>query len=305
MGMLLALTRDRPRAELAPAFDYDAPGARPDGGVPPRPRPARRRRHRRPPVSGRGAGAALKARGVASPRDRRARARYGGAFPAEEVHVIPSATRGPRSVVARARRRCWAAGSARRPARGRLGPAVVGFGGYPTVPPLLAAALRGVPTVIHEQNAVMGRANRLLAPRVTRHRHRLPRVLGAEPALGQGGAHRQSGAAGGDRGGARRPIRRSARRAASAARLRRQPGRARDGRRRAAGDRAALPRARRCGSDRAAGARGGPGARAPRPMRLGGRGRGAPFFTDLPARMAAPRISSSSRSGASTVAELR
>ena len=49
----------------------------------------------------------------------------------------------------------------------RLRPAiVVGFGGYPTVPPLLAASLRGIPTLIHEQNAVMGRANRFLAPRV-------------------------------------------------------------------------------------------------------------------------------------------
>jgi UDP-N-acetylglucosamine--N-acetylmuramyl-(pentapeptide) pyrophosphoryl-undecaprenol N-acetylglucosamine transferase len=44
---------------------------------------------------------------------------------------------------------------------------VVGFGGYPTVPPLWAASLRGIPTVLHEQNGVMGRANRLLAPRVT------------------------------------------------------------------------------------------------------------------------------------------
>ena len=41
----------------------------------------------------------------------------------------------------------------------------VGFGGYPSVPPLLAAARRGIPLVIHEQNAVLGRANRLLAPR--------------------------------------------------------------------------------------------------------------------------------------------
>jgi UDP-N-acetylglucosamine--N-acetylmuramyl-(pentapeptide) pyrophosphoryl-undecaprenol N-acetylglucosamine transferase len=44
---------------------------------------------------------------------------------------------------------------------------VVGFGGYPTIPPVLAAALRKIPTLIHEQNAVMGRANRLLAPRVS------------------------------------------------------------------------------------------------------------------------------------------
>src|SRR3712207_7880684 len=38
-----------------------------------------------------------------------------------------------------------------------------GFGGYPTVPPVVAAAMLGVPTIIHEQNGVMGRANRLLA----------------------------------------------------------------------------------------------------------------------------------------------
>ncbi len=46
--------------------------------------------------------------------------------------------------------------------------AVVGFGGYPSVPTMLAAAQLGVPTVIHEQNAVLGRANRLLARRVKR-----------------------------------------------------------------------------------------------------------------------------------------
>jgi len=49
----------------------------------------------------------------------------------------------------------------------RLRPcAVVGFGGYPTVPPLYAAQRLGIRTVIHEQNAVLGRANRLLAGRV-------------------------------------------------------------------------------------------------------------------------------------------
>src|SRR5690606_16023774 len=45
--------------------------------------------------------------------------------------------------------------------------AVIGFGGYPTLPPVWAATRRGVPTLIHEQNAVMGRANRALAARVT------------------------------------------------------------------------------------------------------------------------------------------
>jgi UDP-N-acetylglucosamine--N-acetylmuramyl-(pentapeptide) pyrophosphoryl-undecaprenol N-acetylglucosamine transferase len=48
----------------------------------------------------------------------------------------------------------------------RLKPAVVvGFGGYPSVPTLLAAHRAKLPTVLHEQNAVLGRANRLLAPR--------------------------------------------------------------------------------------------------------------------------------------------
>lgn len=41
--------------------------------------------------------------------------------------------------------------------------AVVGFGGYPTLPPLFAAKLLFIPTVIHDANAVMGRANRLIA----------------------------------------------------------------------------------------------------------------------------------------------
>lgn len=51
----------------------------------------------------------------------------------------------------------------------RLRPAaVVGFGGYASVPAIGAATMLGIPTLIHEQNAVLGRANRLFAPRVTR-----------------------------------------------------------------------------------------------------------------------------------------
>ena len=47
---------------------------------------------------------------------------------------------------------------------GRIGPAAaIGFGGYPSVPTIFAAARAGVPSVIHEQNAVLGRANALLA----------------------------------------------------------------------------------------------------------------------------------------------
>jgi len=91
-------------------------------------------------------------------------------FPARAVHLIPSATLRGRNPFALARTAALLAlGTAEAWALiGNIRPAVVvGFGGYPTVPPLWAASLRGVATVLHEQNGVMGRANRLLAPRVT------------------------------------------------------------------------------------------------------------------------------------------
>ena len=91
-------------------------------------------------------------------------------FSARAVHLIPSATlRGtdPFNLVRTAA--LLALGTAKAWAMlGRVRPTVVvGFGGYPTLPPLWAASLRGIPTVVHEQNGVMGRANRALAPRVT------------------------------------------------------------------------------------------------------------------------------------------
>src|SRR5262249_57070259 len=42
---------------------------------------------------------------------------------------------------------------------------VVGFGSYASVPTVWAAQHAGIPTLLHEQNAVLGRANRLLATR--------------------------------------------------------------------------------------------------------------------------------------------
>jgi UDP-N-acetylglucosamine--N-acetylmuramyl-(pentapeptide) pyrophosphoryl-undecaprenol N-acetylglucosamine transferase len=51
----------------------------------------------------------------------------------------------------------------------RLSPlAVVGFGGYASVPTMVAATVSHLPTLLHEQNAVLGRANKLLASRVAR-----------------------------------------------------------------------------------------------------------------------------------------
>jgi UDP-N-acetylglucosamine--N-acetylmuramyl-(pentapeptide) pyrophosphoryl-undecaprenol N-acetylglucosamine transferase len=58
---------------------------------------------------------------------------------------------------------------------------VVGFGGYPSAPALAAAILDRRPTVIHEQNAVMGRANRMLAPHVRTVACAFPTLTKAPP----------------------------------------------------------------------------------------------------------------------------
>jgi UDP-N-acetylglucosamine--N-acetylmuramyl-(pentapeptide) pyrophosphoryl-undecaprenol N-acetylglucosamine transferase len=66
----------------------------------------------------------------------------------------------------------------------RIKPAVVvGFGGYPTVAPVLAASLLRVPTIIHEQNAVMGRANTFLAWRARAIATSFAGVLDRAPTL--------------------------------------------------------------------------------------------------------------------------
>jgi UDP-N-acetylglucosamine--N-acetylmuramyl-(pentapeptide) pyrophosphoryl-undecaprenol N-acetylglucosamine transferase len=112
--------------------------------------------------------------------------RYGGKFPTRQVHVIPSETVRGRNPIALARTAgLIGIGLVKAYVMlGRVKPAiVVGFGGYPTVPPLLAATKRNIPTLIHEQNAVMGRANRFLASRVSAIATSFAGVLDAEPAL--------------------------------------------------------------------------------------------------------------------------
>jgi UDP-N-acetylglucosamine--N-acetylmuramyl-(pentapeptide) pyrophosphoryl-undecaprenol N-acetylglucosamine transferase len=108
--------------------------------------------------------------------------KYGARFPARAIHSVDAATPTGGSFLAKAR-------AAMSLARGvvqslrllrRLKPAcVVGFGGYPTVPPLVASALLRTPAVLHEQNAVMGRANRFLAGRVARVATGFPALSGA------------------------------------------------------------------------------------------------------------------------------
>jgi len=89
-----------------------------------------------------------------------------GSFPARQTFVVPSATpsiRNPVKLALAALKICWGTIVAWRQLGGIRADAAVGFGGYPTVPPFLAARLRGIPGVVHDSNAVLGRANLLLA----------------------------------------------------------------------------------------------------------------------------------------------
>ncbi len=118
--------------------------------------------------------------------------RYGKRFPARQIHVIASETLRGRSVVSLVRTGAIMGLALLRATilLGRIKPGVVvGFGGYPTLPPVLAATWRRIPTVIHEQNAVMGRANRLLAPRVSAIAISFTGVLDHAPRLAAKAAH--------------------------------------------------------------------------------------------------------------------
>lgn len=95
---------------------------------------------------------------------------YSSDFPAEKIHHIQSATLSSRKpmVVMKALRQLYQGYRQSKKLVSLLKPvAVAGFGGYPTVPPVLAASRMGVPTLIHEANAVLGRANKFLSGRVS------------------------------------------------------------------------------------------------------------------------------------------
>ena len=131
--------------------------------------------------------AALAARGIEVDLATDDRAlKYGGEFPARAIHAIPSGTPTRAGLVAKAQASAQLGlgiAVAMRLLR-RLRPAVVvGFGGYPTVPPLVAASMLGLPSLLHEQNAVLGRANRFLARRVTEIATGFPQAGGVAPAL--------------------------------------------------------------------------------------------------------------------------
>jgi UDP-N-acetylglucosamine--N-acetylmuramyl-(pentapeptide) pyrophosphoryl-undecaprenol N-acetylglucosamine transferase len=112
--------------------------------------------------------------------------RYSGLFTRDTIDVVPSETVRGRNPLSLARTGITlAAGVAvafyllrkLKPA------AVVGFGGYPTLPPLIAARLLRIPSIVHEANAVLGRANRFLSSRVSAIATSLPGVLDRDPEL--------------------------------------------------------------------------------------------------------------------------
>ena len=112
--------------------------------------------------------------------------RFSGLFTPDMTDVVPSETVRGRNPIALARTGImlgYGLVTALNLVR-RLKPAaVIGFGGYPTLPPLLAARLFGVPGIIHDANAVLGRANRFLSSRVSAIATSLPGVLDRDPSL--------------------------------------------------------------------------------------------------------------------------
>lgn len=94
--------------------------------------------------------------------------RFPGLFDDIQTHVLPAGrfSGGPVGW-AKAVREMWRGRAMARELYKTFRPAaVIGFGGYPAMPALLAAFAEGIPTAIHEQNAVLGRVNRLVAGKV-------------------------------------------------------------------------------------------------------------------------------------------
>ncbi len=94
---------------------------------------------------------------------------FGADFPARKIYKVPAATFKGRSPI-EAMGTLGMLGNGFQASYRIMGEAapkvIIGFGGYPTLAPLLAAIGRGIPSAIHEQNSVMGQANRFLGPMV-------------------------------------------------------------------------------------------------------------------------------------------
>jgi UDP-N-acetylglucosamine--N-acetylmuramyl-(pentapeptide) pyrophosphoryl-undecaprenol N-acetylglucosamine transferase len=105
-------------------------------------------------------------------------ARIPGLFDKVQVHVLPAGrlTGGPAGWLRAIRAILTGRAMALRLYETFRPSAVIGFGGYPALPALLAARRDRIPTAIHEQNAVLGRVNRLMASKVDAVATAYPRV---------------------------------------------------------------------------------------------------------------------------------
>ncbi len=92
-------------------------------------------------------------------------AKIPGVFDKGQVHILPAGriAGGPLGWIKAARAIMQGREMASRLYETFEPSAVIGFGGYPAFPALLAARRRKIPALIHEQNAVLGRVNRLVA----------------------------------------------------------------------------------------------------------------------------------------------
>jgi UDP-N-acetylglucosamine--N-acetylmuramyl-(pentapeptide) pyrophosphoryl-undecaprenol N-acetylglucosamine transferase len=94
--------------------------------------------------------------------------RFPRLFEGVETHVLPAGRLGggPLGWI-RAAGKMMAGRSMAKKLYKELEPScVIGFGGYPALPSLLAAFSAGIPTIVHEQNAILGRVNRFVGGRV-------------------------------------------------------------------------------------------------------------------------------------------
>ncbi|WP_298158349.1 undecaprenyldiphospho-muramoylpentapeptide beta-N-acetylglucosaminyltransferase [Brevundimonas sp.] len=109
---------------------------------------------------------------------------YAHAFPAEERLALDAATgSGPVGLLKAGIAIVRGVGQAQQAFKRLDAQVVVGFGGYPSAPALVAAILQKRPTLIHEQNAVLGRTNRALAPHVRAVASSFPTLERASPAV--------------------------------------------------------------------------------------------------------------------------
>jgi UDP-N-acetylglucosamine--N-acetylmuramyl-(pentapeptide) pyrophosphoryl-undecaprenol N-acetylglucosamine transferase len=95
-------------------------------------------------------------------------ARIPGLFEGVQVHILPAGRLGggPIGWLKAVRAILTGRAMASRLYETFAPAAVIGFGGYPALPALLAAGRDRIPTLVHEQNAVLGRVNRLMAGKV-------------------------------------------------------------------------------------------------------------------------------------------